>query len=361
MILPCELGNIVNTIRLKDYPDTPLYNIKAVVQATGITSSTLRAWERRYQVTQPQRSDSGYRLYSDRDIMLIRWLKSQVDAGMAISQAVAWLERLMTATKEAEDLYLPDTQETTPEHTVPSAHQLTTRDYTSLQHDLLHALLRLREGEAEMVLAEAFTYYPLELVGEKVITPVLIEIGERWHRGELSITHEHFATAYLQQRLTAFLRTVPATVGGALIWVGCPPNEEHEIGALLLTVYLRRAGYQVQYLGKNIPIDDLVADVQRYRPALLLFSATLEASVKQLIEMAQALSTLNGQPPIIGYGGRVFHNQPALRKQIPGIYLGDTALEAIAGVNQLLRNNLRSLLAERDHGTIENFEIEKES
>ena len=87
----------VNTnIRLSDYATTPLYNIKAVVQATGISPSTLRAWERRYHMCSPQRSESGYRLYSDRDVAIIRWLKSQVDAGMAISQAVAWLDSLDT-------------------------------------------------------------------------------------------------------------------------------------------------------------------------------------------------------------------------------------------------------------------------
>ncbi len=363
MTVSYELGNIVNTIRLQDYPDTPLYNIKAVVQATGITSSTLRAWERRYQVTQPHRSESGYRLYSDRDITLIRWLKSQVDAGMAISQAVAWLERLTNAAQEEEAIYLPDTQETTPERISPNAQHLTPRDYPSLQQDLLHALLRLREAEAEMVLAEAFTYYPLELVGEMVIAPVLVEIGERWHRGEISITHEHFATAYLQQRLAAFLRMIPAAIGGSLIWVGCPPKEEHEIGAILLTIYLRRAGYQVQYLGKNIPIEDLLVDVQRYRPTLLLLSATTEETVKQLTEMTQALSKLNGPQPIIGYGGRVFHNHPALRDQIHGNYLGDTALEAIEGINQLLHRNPapRSTSATSEYGNIENFEAEKES
>ncbi len=349
----------MNTIRLQDYPNTPLYNIKAVVQATGITSSTLRAWERRYQVTQPQRSESGYRLYSDRDIMLIRWLKSQVDAGMAISQSVAWLKRLISA-QGAEDIQLPDTQETTNERTSPNTHQLTARDYTSLQQDLLQALLHFREAEAELVLAEAFSFYPLELVGEKVITPVLVEIGERWHRGELNITHEHFATAYLQQRLATFLRMAPFNTDGALIWVGCPPKEEHEIGAQMLTLYLRRAGYQVQYLGKNIPLDDLTTDIKRYHPALLLLSATTEEAAKQLTQMANTLSNLRGQRPIIGYGGRVFHDREALRTQIQAIYLGDTALEAVEGINQIMRGKPQPLTPTTVNGN-NSLGIEEES
>ena len=102
------VANAAPEIRLNDFATTPLYNIKAVVQATNISPSTLRAWERRYNMCQPQRSDSGYRLYSDRDIAIIRWLKAQVDAGMSISQAVAWLQTLIDESPNGQTVALPD-------------------------------------------------------------------------------------------------------------------------------------------------------------------------------------------------------------------------------------------------------------
>ena len=71
-----------------DIPDEPLLNIKAVSQATGVEPVTLRAWERRYGVPEPARSDQGYRLYSERDVAILRWLKAKVDAGVKIKQAV---------------------------------------------------------------------------------------------------------------------------------------------------------------------------------------------------------------------------------------------------------------------------------
>ncbi|MEZ4673654.1 MAG: B12-binding domain-containing protein [Caldilineaceae bacterium] len=182
------------------------------------------AWERRYQVTQPQRSDSGYRLYSDRDIMVIRWLKQQVDAGMAISQAVAWLETLTQEATDLEHVQLPGNNETQSERMTPVTQHMALRDYAGLQADLLQALLEFSEKKAEATLAEAFALYPVELIGDKIITPVLVEIGERWHRGEINITSEHFATAYLQQRLAAILRTAPNAGSGPLIWVGCAPK-----------------------------------------------------------------------------------------------------------------------------------------
>ena len=73
-------------------PDNrPIYNIKAVTEATGLPAATLRAWERRYGALSPGRTQSGYRLYSARDIAVLRWLKARIDEGVSISQAITLL------------------------------------------------------------------------------------------------------------------------------------------------------------------------------------------------------------------------------------------------------------------------------
>ncbi len=76
------------------YSDEPVYNVKAISRQTGVAAATLRAWERRYGVPSPPRTDSGYRLYSARDVAIIRWLKSHIEDGMSISQAVNLLRSL---------------------------------------------------------------------------------------------------------------------------------------------------------------------------------------------------------------------------------------------------------------------------
>lgn len=101
----------IQGVQLSEYATIPLYNIKAVVQTVDISPSTLRAWERRYNVCRPQRSDSGYRLYSDRDIAVIRWLKAQVNDGMAISQAVTWYETLIQDAGDLATTILPSSKE----------------------------------------------------------------------------------------------------------------------------------------------------------------------------------------------------------------------------------------------------------
>lgn len=325
-----------NDIRLQEYTAMPLYNIKAVEQSTGISSSTLRAWERRYHVCQPQRSDSGYRLYSDRDIAVIRWLKAQVDAGMSISQAVAWLDSLTASAGTLEHVILPANGDMVMTPLSPATHHMMRRDYAVLQKELVNALLAFDEDGAELILAEAFSLYPLELVGENLIAPVLIEIGERWHRGEITVTREHYATSLLQQRLAAILRTAPHPNKKNLIWVTCAPGEDHEMGAMLLTIYLRRAGYQTQYLGKNIKASDLINDANQYQPTMIMLSATTQESAVNLQLLTKELAKLMTVRPIIGYGGRIFQKQPELRSEVVGIYMGDTAYEAVESTMELL-------------------------
>lgn len=339
-------------LRLGDYATTPLYNIKAVVQATNISPSTLRAWERRYNVAQPERSESGYRLYSERDVAIIRWLKVQVDAGMSISQAVAWLETLVQSAKSMQDTVLPASTSNPSLHDllVPAAgqHREHVRDFQSLQTDLTGALLAFNEEAAEWVVAEAFAMYPVERVGEELFTPVLVEIGERWQRGELSATAEHFATNYLILRLGALLRSIPNGTSGPLIWVGCAPSELHEVGALLLGVYLRRSGYRVHYLGQNLPIEGFAEEVERHQPAILLLSASTEDTARSLAKLTAQLAESLPELPLIGYGGRIFNLQPELRSQNSGIFMGPSAQAAVEHLDELLTEKPRTTARQRN-------------
>lgn len=322
-------------IRLSDYATTPLYNIKAVVQATGISPSTLRAWERRYNMCRPQRSESGYRLYSDRDIATIRWLKAQVDAGMAISQAVAWFETLNADNGVGGQGVLPNAA-ALDQRQAAGAPLSSVRSFEALRADLMETLLHFDELAAEQIMAEAFALYSVEQVGEEVATPVLVEIGERWHRRELSVTSEHFASNYLLHRLTALLRAVPNLDHGPLIWVGCAPGELHEGGAVLLAIYLRRAGYLVHYLGQNLPVDGFAAEVQRQLPAMVIFSASTPDGVAGLQEIVAHVAAMEPPQPVLGYGGRIFVLRPELRNTISAVYLGDSAHDAVSVVRDLL-------------------------
>ncbi len=325
-------------IRLGSYTTTPLYNIKAVVQATNISPSTLRAWERRYNVCQPQRSASGYRLYSDQDIAIIRWLKAQVDSGMSISQAVLWYEKIISESNQLDDVVLPGVNEqyigSTQKQTVGSRDSV--RPPQLLQEKLLTALLNFDESGAEQLFEEALALYSVEQLGENLIRVVLREIGERWHNGTLSATREHYITNFLRQRLFTILRVIPQNTHSPLIWVSCAPGEFHEVGTILLCLYLRRAGHQVHYLGQNLAEEGFIDEIRREQPAMVLFSASTAEPIDRLAELTMRLTQLASPSPIIGYGGQIFSNKPEYRNKIAGVFLGESAQEAVDRVGRLL-------------------------
>ncbi len=328
-------------VLLEDHSTVPQYNMKAVVQATNITSSTLRAWERRYKMCTPQRSENGYRLYSEQDIAVIRWLKRQVDAGMAIGQAVAWLDRIIEAAGGRNQSVLPGSHDDSPTviattHTSPAGRD-EVRSTDTLKQELFQALTNYREGAAEEILAEAFSLYPAELVIEQLIVTVLVEVGQSWHDDMLSTTAEHFASNYLIQRLIALLRVGTAAMTGPAIWIGAAPGEYHEIGALLLTIYLRRAGHHVHYLGQGLIIDDLLNEVIRQRPAGLILSASNIEAVESLRTLSIRMANLGSPQPFVGYGGRIFNEQPELKNEIAGAFLGTTAQDAVSRLDAIIQ------------------------
>ena len=332
-------------LRLGEYATTPLYNIKAVVQTTSISPSTLRAWERRYNIARPQRSESGYRLYSERDIAIIRWLKTQVDAGMSISQAVSWLEKITTDAGAMEQVILPITGSGAPLHdplsTQPTHAPEIVRDLSTIQRELILSLMQFDEEAAENAIAEAFALYPVEQVGDKLFIPALLEISEQRKQGNLGLTTENFANNYLIQRLGTLLRATPNGINSPLIWVGCARTELHEASALLLGIYLRRSGYHVHYLGHNIPVEDeavqdLVREARRHQPAMILFCASTSLAAEKLGQLSSRLTETNHLPAIIGYSGTIYVRNPQLRASTAGVYIGTHAHEVVQNINELL-------------------------
>ncbi|RME39575.1 MAG: MerR family transcriptional regulator, partial [Thermoflexia bacterium] len=137
----------------------PVFNLKAVVQETGVSAPTLRAWERRYGLPRPQRTPSGRRLYSRRDIETVRWMAQRVAEGMTIGQAVA-LWRELEADGQ-DPLCVPLLSRPEP---FPAA-----VDLSRLRQAWVDAVLAFRESAADNVLNQAFALYPPETVCQEIL------------------------------------------------------------------------------------------------------------------------------------------------------------------------------------------------
>ena len=317
---------------LTDYSDEPIYNMKAVEQQTGIAAPTLRAWERRHQLIEPKRTISGYRLYSERDVALLRWIHERLNEGLTIGRIAAMLEN-----RAAEDPIWIDTTAVTAAAPVRSDEE-TPATPASLITPLYEALIDLNYERAGKILEQAFALYTTPTVYVEVITPTLVELGEAWHRGEILISTEHFATTYLRGRLLGLFHAYPNRSDAPLIMVGCAPNEQHEIGAMIFAVMLRQEGMNVAYFGQDVPLDDLVKSAAQEHAAILCLSASSPATANGLRDLQARLDGLRPRP-LFCFGGRAFDSNPSLREAVPGHYLGSDPRQSIAFIYQLLQES----------------------
>lgn len=237
---------------LQSYSTNPMYNTKLVVGETGVPADTFRAWERRYGLPKPQRAEGGQRLYSERDIATIRWLRDRTNEGLTISQAVALLE------SEADTPVATDQP----------------RSFEALRGDLAQALLRFDAPAADSILSEAFALYSLDAVCVNVMQPVLVEVGEMWHAGSASVAQEHFASQFIRRKLLALLNIYDVPEGRATVVAACAAGEQHDLGLLLLALFLVRRNYKVVFLGADVPLEALQQAVAQVHPDIVCISAT---------------------------------------------------------------------------------------
>lgn len=256
------------------------YRIKSVTALTGLTPATLRAWERRYDLVSPSRSKAGYRLYSEDEVALLTRVKSLVDKGMAVSEAVRLIRR-------GAPILSPD----------QSAHTDQIRD------GLLDALLHLDRPAAERA-ATPLVALSVERRMEAVFLPVLREIGARWARGEASIVQEHFASAYIREKLVDLLQSLGGGTGaGAEAVCAGAPEEDHELGLMSIAVYLALHGWRITYLGPHVPAPELAPVLCEHQPALLCTSLLRTATEQQCLDLARSLRAVAPPQTRVVVGG----------------------------------------------------------
>ncbi|GAB4461592.1 MAG: hypothetical protein Kow0070_19400 [Anaerolineales bacterium] len=309
---------------------TPTYNIKVVLNKTGIAADTLRAWERRYGLPNPQRTPGGHRLYSDYDIETIKWLMARQAEGLSISRAVdLWNEKIASGQDPLAGL--APSASVSPLAVPPPSPDST---LASLRADWIQACKEFDELAAEQILNQAFSLFPVEAVCMDLIQKGLSEIGELWYENKLSVQQEHFASSLAMRRLDALLSAAPAPTRRETILVGCPADEWHTFTPLLLALLLRRRGYKVIYLGANVPAPRFTETVKETKANLVLLVAQHLISAATLQNAAQALAS---QDIPIAFGGRIFNLRPSLMEYIPGFFLGTEIGSALGEIEKILK------------------------
>jgi len=320
-----------------------IYNIGVVARMTDIPAATLRIWERRYDFPETERTAGGHRLYTEKEIQRLHWVKARLDAGMQVRQAiralrVAEADEGITAVAPVSTLPVGRTAED-PEHApIINVHM------SALRKKLLDALLAHETGQADQIFTEAFTLYTPEDLIVDLIGPTLRDIGLGWEKGEIDIGTEHLATNYLRQHLLAWMRTGPPPYTIAPIVLACAPGEWHEGSLLMFGALLRRRRWPIAYLGQSIPLAEVAKFVQDTHPPAVVLTAVTEDPAMALIEWPKWLPEADRTgEPLVGYGGPIFNERPELRAKLRGLFLGTTLQEGVETLERILQNKVPRL------------------
>jgi len=304
------------------------YNLNLILQETGLKADTIRAWERRYGLPRPGRTEGGHRLYSDYDLEILKWLLARQGEGMRISQAVNYWKELISSGID------PFGDKPEPNQADPLIHiDESNNTIESLQKKWMKYCLDFDERLADQVLSLAFAQFPLETVLSSVILPSLNQLGQLWHRGDATVQQEHFMSEIAIKKIQTLITAAPNPVHAQRILVACPPEEQHTIVNLILTLLLTHRGWEVIYLGANVPLDQLSTAIMDIKPDLILLNAsTLSTSVNLL----KVLNTLLEKQIPAAFGGWIFTQIPDLVKKMPGVYLGNDLPNAVSIIEGIL-------------------------
>jgi methylmalonyl-CoA mutase cobalamin-binding subunit len=255
-----------------------MYTIKRAAELTGVPAATLRAWERRYGLGQPTRTDSGYRLYDERALADIRAMQLLLDAGWAPRQAAAEVIRLGGHVGPA---LAPQDLSSEPGEYVAS------RSIDSF----LAAAVSMNDFAMRSVLDEGLGRAPFEAAFDNWLAPALRALGDAWVAGRVEIAAEHFASAAVMRRLSAAYESAVLVHGAPRVLVGLAPGAFHELGALAFATACRRAGLGAIYVGADLPADAWVAALAQEPVDAIALSVISEAEVsaaRALVERIRA-------------------------------------------------------------------------
>ena len=265
-------------------PDSAQLRIGELARRTGVATELLRAWERRYGLLAPTRTEGGYRLYSAADVQRVRRMRELLAAGLSAAQAAH--EALGEPPRAAE--------------VAPA----------TASADLRAALERLDDAAAHAALDRLLADYSTPSVLNGVVLPLLHELGAGWERGEISVAQEHFASNLLRGRLLGLARGWDRGSGPRAV-LACPPGERHDLGLVIFGLALRDHGWRITFLGADTPVDTLVDTVRRLEPDALVLAL---ADPARLEGVAETVAGLSGVETAIWLGG-------AGADELPGVQL----------------------------------------
>ena len=232
-----------------------LFPIREVSRITGINPVTLRAWERRYGLIQPTRTQSGHRLYSQSDIDEVRSILGWIERGVAVSKVSKILARTSTTRLQTAAL----------DSDVQSS------DWADWHDQIRQAIGVFDERRLEQLYGQVFSSYPVPVVFQDIFMPVWREL--LLHREQFGQTSEWlFLDSFLRARTLQRLQLTNGPAQQKVI-LAAIPGQCRELELWVAGLLLSSSETAVQVLALGQPLEELSLVCGKVIPlALVLFS-----------------------------------------------------------------------------------------
>lgn len=238
------------------------YSIRVASRLTGVSSDTLRMWERRYGFPKPVRNEAQVRVYTDADIerlvLVARALKAGFRSGEVIHRDVGDLRNLLVSSTRSEH------EESRRTPTIESLlERLLADDPNGLRDDLRRSVALLG---------------PKGFLTE-VAAPLVEQVGVAWAAGRIAVRHEHLISEVLSSKLRLLLSAYDDRAEGPKVLLATLSDEQHGLGLDMVALYLALEGITPRLLGVNTPPDQIA------EAALALGADVVGVSVSEASEI----------------------------------------------------------------------------
>ncbi len=246
----------------------------------------------------PQRSPGGQRLYSDGDVERLQLLRRLTQRGHAIGQVAALETSVLREMVMEHELGVPPVQVGDSDQGQAGAARC-----TELRADAMRQIEALEGQRLETLLRRITQQQGIAAVIEEVVTPVMREVGDRWHRGELDPAHEHLATSVIERTLHWMLDGTTQPDDAPRIAMATTQGERHEMGIQVATAIAASEGWRAVYLGADLPADAIVQATIRSGARVLGISVATAAgmAIEELRKIRAGLPARTGM--ILGGSG----------------------------------------------------------
>jgi DNA-binding transcriptional MerR regulator len=252
---------------------TEQYSIKDLERITGIKAHTIRIWEKRYNIVEPERTDTNIRLYNDENLKKLLNVSILVNNGYKISK-VAELNNDELSEKILEVSRL-------------------SHNYVNQIEGLILSMIELDEVMFEDILNNTIIKLGFEKTVFEVLHPLFQRVGVLWQIGSINPAQEHFLSNLIRRKMLVAIDGLPPVndKDAKRFILFLPENELHEIGLMLYEYLIRKHGFKVIYLGQSMPLDDVVTIGKTTRPDYILTSFTSQMPKNELRSYIDTLSS----------------------------------------------------------------------